>query len=178
MGTEKALLDVEGELLVARVARRVAEAADPVMLAPGTLGRLGELGYAEVEDELADAGPLAGLVAGLAASPHELLAVVATDMPYASGALLELLAGVWCDEDAVVPANADGSQPLHALYARQALPKLRAALQRGTRAMHEAVGLLSVRIVGVDECRAADPSGRWALNVNDMHELGAILGPE
>jgi molybdopterin-guanine dinucleotide biosynthesis protein A len=84
MGNDKTLLVVEGAPLVLRVASRLARVADPVLLAPGRPGRLGAAGYPEVEDEALDAGPLAGLVAGLAASPHRLVAAVAVDMPFAS----------------------------------------------------------------------------------------------
>src|SRR5207247_9215627 len=84
MGREKALVEFAGEPLVLRVARRLARAADPVLLAPGRPGRLGALGFAEVADEVADAGPLAGIVAGLANSPHDLMAVAAVVMPYQS----------------------------------------------------------------------------------------------
>ena len=65
MGADKALLELDGQPLVLRVAGLLAEAADPVFLAPGRPGRLGDLGYAELEDPVPDAGPLAGLAAGL-----------------------------------------------------------------------------------------------------------------
>ena len=58
----------------------MARVADPVLLATGSVGRLGPLGYPEVADEVAGAGPLGGIVAGLEASPHEEMAVVAVDI--------------------------------------------------------------------------------------------------
>ena len=74
-----------------RVAGRLGRIADPVILAPGRPGRLGHLGLPEVADEVPAAGPLAGLCAGLAASPHPLMAVVAVDMPFASAEVMTLL---------------------------------------------------------------------------------------
>jgi molybdopterin-guanine dinucleotide biosynthesis protein A len=101
MGRDKSLIHVEGEPLVVRVASRISTVADPVMLAPGRLGRLTDLGYAEVADDPPGVGPLGGLVGGLAASPHHLLAAAAVDMPFVSPAVLRLLAGLHEDEDAV-----------------------------------------------------------------------------
>jgi len=72
MGRDKALLVLDGETLVLRVARTLAEVADQVLLAPGTVGRLGVTGYPEVADDPVGAGPLAGMAAGLAASPRSL----------------------------------------------------------------------------------------------------------
>jgi len=176
MGTDKALLNFEGELLVVRVARRLQAVADPVMLAPGRRGRFRDLGYAEVDDEFPDAGPLSGLVAGLDVSPHEQLALVAVDMPHASPELFQLLAALRLDEDAVVPVSVDGIEPLHAVYWRQALPRVRSALAGGCRTMREVLSQLRVRYVDEEQCRTADPSGRWALNLNDIDDLDAILG--
>jgi len=183
MGKDKALLGVRGRPLVLHVAALLEEAADPVLLAPGRPGRLGRLGYREVEDETPGAGPLGGLVAGLAASPHPLLAVVAVDLPFASPALFRLLADLHRGEDAVVPRNDSGPQPLHAAYAAAALPRLRAALADRRLALQEVLAELEVRWVGEDEWRLADPAGRFAVNLNrpedlDMIENGRSAGGE
>src|SRR5207244_11617708 len=51
MGFEKALIEVGGEPLVLRVARRLARVADPVLLATGSPGRLEPPGYPDCADE-------------------------------------------------------------------------------------------------------------------------------
>jgi len=174
MGREKALLVVGDELLVLRVARRVGMAASPVMLATGTRGRLGDLGYPEVEDERPGAGPLSGLVAGLAASPTALLAAVAVDMPYASPAVLLLLSGLRRSEDAVVPTGPLGIEPLHAVYSRQALPALRDALSSGRLGLREALVGLRLREVAEEEWREADPTGRFLMNLNRVEDFSSL----
>jgi molybdopterin-guanine dinucleotide biosynthesis protein A len=136
-------------------------------------------GYAEVADEVPDlvmeAGPLGGLAAALAASPHPLLAAVAVDMPFASAGLLRLLAGLCGGEDAVVPVTAHGREPLHAVYSAASLPAMRTALAEGRFALQALLDVLEVREVREDEWRQADPEGRFALNLNrakDLSELG------
>lgn len=175
MGREKALLEVGGHPLVLHVAERVAKVADPVLLAPGSPGRLGPLGYPEVADVLPGAGPLAGLAAGLQASPHALLVVVAVDMPSASPHVLALLADLHRGEHAVVPVTAAGPQPLHALYARDALPILRRNLLGGRQAVREALRDLRVRWVPEAEWRKVDPSGRFSLNLNRPEDLATLV---
>src|SRR5437660_972495 len=130
MGRDKAMLAVDGRPLVVAVAERVAQAADPVMLAPGVPGRLGPMPFPEVADGLIGAGPLGGMAAGIAASPHQLTAVVAVDMPNASAAVLSFLADVVvaADVDAAIPVTSEGEQYLHAVYARSALPHISIAL--------------------------------------------------
>jgi molybdopterin-guanine dinucleotide biosynthesis protein A len=167
MGTDKALLLFDGEPLVLRVARRMGASASPVLLAPGVRGRLGELGYDEVDDAAEGSGPLGGLVAGLAASPHQLVAVAAVDMPFASPELFTLLARLTGDEDAAIPVTDRGLQPLHAVYSVRALPALRAALGSGHLAMRAVVAeRLRVRLVEEGEWQRVQPTGRFALNLN------------
>jgi molybdopterin-guanine dinucleotide biosynthesis protein A len=180
MGTEKALLEVEGRPLVLRVIERISAACSPVLAAPGSVGRLGALPCPEVEDEVADAGPLGGLAAGLAASPHELMAVVAVDMPFASPGILRLLGGMHAGEDAVVPRTARGLEPLHAVYSTGCLPIARQALREGAFGLQALLERLNVRVVTELEWRPADPEGSFAVNLNttpDLELLGRVEGP-
>ena len=176
MGREKALISVGGRPLVLHVAGLLEQAADPVLLASGGPGRLGSLGYGEVHDAASGSGPLGGLVGGLAASPHPLVAVVAVDMPFASPALFKLLATLHEDEEAVVPRTESGPQPLHAVYATTALPKLRAALLEGRLALRAVLSDLYARWVEEKEWITADPSGRFAVNVNRQEDLANLSG--
>lgn len=176
MRRDKALIPVGGQPLVLHVAGLLRQVADPVFLAPGRPGRLGSLGYGEVADTVPGSGPLGGLVAGLAASPHPLTAVVAVDMPFASPALLRRLADLHGDEDAVVPRTGGRPEPLHAVYAALALPILRVALNEGRLTLHALLSSLRVRWVDEREWRAADPTGRFAMNINREEDLGPLQG--
>jgi molybdopterin-guanine dinucleotide biosynthesis protein A len=171
MGMDKATLPVGGRPLVRVVAERLAAFADPVFLAPGTIGRLGMLGYPEVADAVPDAGPLGGLAAGLDASPHPLLAVCAVDMPFASPEVYRLLLSLVGDQQAAVPVTERGPQPLHAVYSTSALPAVRAALREGHLRALDLLADLRVREVRQDEWGAADPRGRFAVNVNRPEDL-------
>ena len=103
MGTDKALIEFDGEPLGERVLRMLRAACDPILVASGDGRRLGSLGVPQVADVVAEAGPLGGIVAGLEAAETDLVAVVAVDMPFASAEVLRLLAERWNGEDAVVP---------------------------------------------------------------------------
>lgn len=171
MGGDKALLEFEGEPLVLRVARRLGQVADPVLLAPGRAGRLGDLGYAEVADASEQSGPLGGIVAGVAASPHDLVAVAAADMPFASPPLFRLLAALHADDDVVVPVVGGQLEPLHAVYARSSLPALRATLQARRLELRAALLNLRTRQVLEPEWRGADLTGGFAHNLNRPEDL-------
>ena len=177
MGTDKALLAVGGLALATRVARLLAEACDEVIVASGDGERLGWLGLLQVADSVPSAGPLAGIVAGLERARHPLAAVVAIDMPFASPALLRLLAARWGGEDAVVPVTGRGPEPLHAVYATAAAPALRRRLAGPDRSLRGALAALRVRTVGRDEWAAVDPDEAFAVNLNRPEDLTASACP-
>jgi molybdopterin-guanine dinucleotide biosynthesis protein A len=176
MGADKALLPHLGETLVSVVAARMAAVCSPVLLASGTPGRLGGLGWPEVADAALDRGPIGGIIAGLGASPRRLLAVVAVDMPQASPEVLRLLAricagGGW---DAAVPVTGAGPEPLHAVYSRRALPALQAALADDRLAMRRVVAGMRVALVGEEAWGRLDPTAAFAANVNTRDQLALL----
>jgi molybdopterin-guanine dinucleotide biosynthesis protein A len=174
MGRDKALIEIGGKPLVRLVAERLAECADPILLASGRPPRFGNLPYEEIADAAPGAGPISGLVAALSASPHDLLVVAAVDMPFVSVDVFRLLIDRHAGEDAVVPVTRMGRQPLHALYHRSALPHLADALSRGRYGLREALAELDVREVGREEWGPIDADGRFALNLNTQEDLGSL----
>jgi molybdopterin-guanine dinucleotide biosynthesis protein A len=174
MGRDKALIEIDGKPLVRLVAERVAECADPVLLASGAARRFESLPYQEITDAAPGAGPISGLVAALSASPHDLLVAAAVDMPFVSADVFRLLLELRANEAVVVPVTRDGRQPLHALYHRSALPHLADALERKRYGLREALAGLDVREVGPEGWGAVDPQGRFALNLNTQEDLRSL----
>ena len=174
MGSDKAFLTHEDVRLVDRVYERLSSVAEPVYFAPGRVGRLGPLPGEEVADEHEDSGPLGGVVAALERSPHELLAVVAVDMPWCSPSLFAAAAARWGGEDAIVPVDQSGPQVLHALYSRAALSRLRDALKGGRLSLRTLLEDLKVRYLDESVWGRADPTGRFALNLNRPEDLALL----
>jgi molybdopterin-guanine dinucleotide biosynthesis protein A len=171
MGGDKALIVFEGQALIVRVAERLARATDPVLVASGRPGRLGAIGFPEVADLSPGCGPLGGLVAGLSASPHQLTAVVAVDMPHVSPGLLGFLASLHADEDAVAPLGETGVEPLHAVYSRSALPAMQEALRQGQYGLRRLLSRLRVRHVAAEEWGHLEVDPRFAFNMNRPQDL-------
>jgi molybdopterin-guanine dinucleotide biosynthesis protein A len=179
MGSDKTSPDflVGGEPLAARALRALDEVCDEVIVASGDGIRMAWLGLPQVADALPDSGPLGGLVAGLDAATHPHVAVVAADMPFASPAVLRLLASLVGGHDAAVPVSPRGTEPLHALYARGTLASFEEALRDGRLSVRVALEGLDVRVVTEAEWRPADPDGRFAENVNRPEDAGPFVEP-
>lgn len=170
MGRDKASMIIGGRPLWRHVVDTVSTVSSPVILAPGAVGRLGVTGLMEAGDIDGERGPLGGIVAGLRASPRHLTAAVAVDMPCVSAGVLGLLRDLWDGEDAVVPVTT-GREPLHAVYARSALPVLERCLVSGILSLREVLGRLHVREVRRDEWAGAAADDGFALNVNRPADL-------
>jgi len=195
MGTDKARLAVEGQTMVERGATTLESFAQPVIIASGTVGRLGPLRWAEVGDDplLAGAGPLAGIAAALsyltnvasattveaaALAPRSgprLVAVLAVDHPSPSARLFEWLAAQWTGEAAVIPIDTTGrAQPLHGVFSLRIGPGIADAVRRGARRVADVLDALGALRVDVPD----DLGSAWAVNWNDPGDLpdGGVLG--
>lgn len=124
-GSDKAFVEIDGELLASRIARIVEQrlaprnvafvAASEDQFAPEVLHKLGGLVIFDIKS---GSGAWSGLHAALVTAQTEWIFVSACDHPFVSPEFLDLLAsGIAEDTDAVVPRQSDGRlQSLCAFY--------------------------------------------------------------
>lgn len=171
MGTDKAVLVVDGERLVDRALRLLAEVCDHVLVASGDGARL-DVDAPQVADDPEVEGPLAGLIAGLAGSPTDDVAVVAVDAPYADPAVLSRCRELRGGAPVAAPVVDGVVQPLHAVWSREALPELRRAAAAGERSPRRLVEELGGRLVTADEwAPVARDGGAFAVSWNAPEDL-------
>ena len=171
-GVDKRELVVEGRTIFARqcevLAPRVAEI---LVSSPRAVP-----GYRAVADAVPGAGPLAGIAAGLAAAATPWLLVVAGDMPFVSGALIELLlAGAEPGADAVGIRIGELPEPLLCLLRVAAARPVVEARLAGARLKASRLltdGELRVAWITEPALRAIDPELRALFNVNEPGDLG------
>jgi molybdopterin-guanine dinucleotide biosynthesis protein A len=173
MGVDKVSITVDGSTLLERAILRLGEVCDPVLIAPGE-HEISMAGHPTVLDARSGAGPLAAIIGGLRHSPHRLLAVVAVDLPWLDPHLIRLLADRIAEHDVAVCETDRGVQPLHAVYARSALPAAEAALESPDRSVRSLIDRLHALRVTESEWRAAGVPARFADNVNTPADLAAL----
>ncbi len=136
-------------------------------------------GHRCVRDVLPDVGPLAGIAAGLRAMQTPWLLVVAGDMPYISGDVLDLALAAASVLDEAVAFRLHGlPEPLTCMLSRRAAPAVERRLQARR---NKVAGLfteerLHVRWVDEAAVRAVDPGLRAFVNVNEPEDLRGITG--
>lgn len=173
MGTDKALLEVGGRPMAA-IARDalVGAGAAEVLAVGGDAAGLTALGLRPVPDRWPGAGPLGGVIVALGEAQHEVVVVLACDLPRIEAAAVTALVRVLGDADAAVPVIDGWAQVLVAAYRRACVGMLEEARAAGVRRLRDAVSRLRVADVAL-----ADPD--WVRNVNqpaDLERLGQLEG--
>lgn len=176
MGTDKRAMLVDGVPLLSRSVSAVAALASEVVVATSRARPLPiELpGVRIVHDRVADGGPLSGIEAALAAATHELVLVVAGDMPWLQEPLLRLLvdrARALTEADAVAIESARGMEPLLAVYRPAALRVTTRLLDHQEYRVGRLLELLRTRGIPEQEWRRVDPDARSLANVNRPEDL-------
>jgi molybdopterin-guanine dinucleotide biosynthesis protein A len=134
-GADKALLALAGRPLIAHVAERLRPQTDALAIsANGDPARFAALALPVLPDAVAEAGPLAGILAGL---DHALengfthLLTVPTDTPFLPPDLAVRLAGAIGESAVAAAASHDRQHHAVALWRCDTAPALRAALASG-----------------------------------------------
>lgn len=181
MGTNKALLELNDETLITRVVHNLRPLSSDLIIVSNAPDLYADLGTRLVTDIYPDAGPLAGLHAGLGEARHQWSLVVACDMPLVDHRLVRFMILLTEGHDAVVPRrDPETVEPLHALYSKTCLPAIESTLDEGNRRVISLFASVRVRYVEPREIAIFDSEGRTFFNANtpeDWKRLRALLKP-
>ena len=159
MGCDKATLVLGERTLLQRVIASVQPLFARVLVSVRQLRP--DIDWPQIVDDYPDAGPLAGLCAGLVqaeASTTAWIFAVATDMPFVQPALIEQLARYRAGVQAVVPVVHGHPQALAGFYSVDCLATIRMILSgAGKRSLRAALERLNVCYVDESALLAADP---------------------
>ena len=129
MGTNKALLKIDGKTVIERIAEELQKCVDEIIVVTNHFDDYRFLGYPMVEDIYKEMGPMGGIHAGLLASTTEKNLVVACDMPFISADLGRFLLTQLDNYQVVVPEIEDQFHPLFAGYKKELAPIIEEALK-------------------------------------------------
>lgn len=176
MGRDKARVLIDGEPMLARV---IAAARDGG-LAPFIVDRAdrGDLELRRsfqlgVYHDLIDGmGPLSGLFTAFERTDHDRIFLLATDLPFLSGAMLRFIAEMdgWDDKEALIPLVDGKEQGLTAIYRRGAVERFRAEIEARAIQFDRFRASLDRKFIEEDQLRAIDPELRSFINVNRMDD--------
>ena len=180
-GAHKSFALVDGGPIAVRTVGLFRELFGDVLTATSRPDPWAALGVRSVADPVADAGPLAGLAAGLLACRTPLAFIVAGDMPSLSRDVIEALClRALASRGCVIPIREGRPEPLHAVYPTSLGPMALEALNRGTRKLTDFLkeagldeAVLDIDWVDAAEFAGLPGAGRTFHNVNTPEDLDA-----
>ena len=174
MGEDKALKTFLGRPLIQRVIERLSHIADELIVTTNRPDDYGFLNLRLAPDLKPGRGALGGLYTAIASAAHPIVAVVACDMPFASGALLKAASRLLVEEEAdvVIARSEQGYEPLHAVYRREpCLPAIEAAIDADQWKVIAWFPQVKVRVLTAEESKRYDTLGLAFWNVNTPEEF-------
>ena len=129
-----------------------------------------------VNDIYPDAGPLAGLHAGLLAVKNSHALVVACDMPFVNPQLLEYMVGLPREYDILIPKLKTGAEPLHAVYSRRCVIPIEKRLKKHCLPILSLLNDVIVRYLPERVIRKLDPQLQSFHNVNTWENYREATG--
>ncbi len=177
MGRDKTALEFAGKTLLQRAVEVMQSQFSQVVVS--VRQRRPDIDVPQVCDEIPDAGPLAGLCAGLEWAQARQIPWVfgmAADMPFLNPVLIERLAERRGNCQAVVPVVRGHPQPLAAYYSAAALPAFRETLAgSGKRSLRAVLERLDVCRVNEVDLQAADPGLRSFFDLDTPEDVALAL---
>lgn len=153
MGRPKALLPWRGRPMVAHLVATLRSCVDEVVVVSAADLELPNLDARVVVDEEPGLGPLAGLMAGLAAIESSCAFATATDTPWLDPALVEVLLA---EGPTVAVASGGHIEPLAAVYPRSAADTAKTLLAAGQRRPLALLEAFDYRSVDASELPGGD----------------------
>ena len=185
LGTDKALVEIDGRTLAARALNTVRESgiASKTTFVAGNETQFAiqaiTLGAPFIFDLVEDRGPLGGLHAALSYAQTDWVFLMACDYPFVSPELVRHLANEISDEyGAVVPIQSDGRiQPLCAFYKVTTASPIVEQIIKAPRVpppMREIVNSIDTRLIDPKEISHLDGSAGFFININTPDDLTEI----
>ncbi len=171
LGVDKALLKLDGERLLKRIASVLSSLSDDTLVVVDDRDKLGHLGLRTVADVQRGLGPLGGIYSGLRAMRHERGLFVACDMPLLNLSLLRYMVSLSGDFDVVIPRIGDNVEPLHAIYSKACAAPIAELLERGDLRIVHFFPQVRVHYVDRAEIDAFDPQHWSFFNINTADDL-------
>lgn len=169
MGTDKGLLKIENKTFVACVIDAVKPLVDDIIIVSDNPD-YDQFGFKRIDDIIKEAGPVAGLYAGLKHSKTDDNLVLSCDVPMISTEVLgQLLKPEFYSYEVVQIQSKGKTMPLIARYKKDCLTTCYNLLMQGERRLRLAVSQFNTKSVLIDE-KHSDV----VKNVNTKEDLETI----
>ena len=162
-GSTKALAPWNGKRLVEAVVESLVPLFPSVLVLvkdPAEYSFLGNSQIKVMADLFKDVHPLGGIYSALTHTGSDWVFICGCDMPFIRPELVRALWSARAGYQTVVPVWEGRPQTLCSFYSQAAKYEIGCALERKEFSVHSALDSLSVKFLGEDFIRRADPEGQ------------------
>jgi len=176
MGSNKALLEVEGNTIIARIYRTLSGLFHEVIIVTDSPQDYDFLPCRKAPDIYSNFGSIAGLHSALTHSSTVNTFVTACDMPFLDQSIIRYLCHLQQKEnfEATIPYSEGGQEPLHGVYSSVCKEIFEGAIESGERKVVDILKKINLREVRYDEVRSIGGHAASFLNVNTPEEYEGI----
>lgn len=175
MGRDKATLPWGETTLLQHIIDLLKPNFSELLLVVDDCSRYAHLGIEVAQDQTPGKHSIGGLYTGLELASNPLSFVCACDSPFLNQGLIDFLFQQASGYDLIIPKSNGGLEPLHAVYARSALPLIKTQIDRDDYALHKLPAKLSSKIIGETALRQLDPQLLSFFNINTDEQYRQAL---
>lgn len=146
MGTNKALLEINGVPAIKRLKNELELITDDIVLITNHFSQYEFLNLPMTEDIYKEKGPLAGIHAGLIRSSNEWNAFVACDLPFFNHKIIRFFIRLaeGTKADAIIPVINGQQHPLFSMYRSSILPVVEECLSQNKLRIKDVLDKIAV----------------------------------
>jgi len=172
MGVDKASVVLSGKSLLEHVLAQLEPLFSDMLIS--VREQRPDIGYPQVVDGSESRGPMVGIKAALEVVKTDWVFVIACDMPLISTGLIQYLAGLRSEFDAVVPFAFDRPQPLFGFYNKTCLPSMEARMKQGQRSMIRLLDDLDTYLLSEQQVKDIDPELKSLRSLDTMKDVKEV----
>ncbi|WP_346862216.1 molybdenum cofactor guanylyltransferase [uncultured Draconibacterium sp.] len=144
MGTDKALLQLDGISLLERSISLCKKLCDTIIISSNNKAHQ-KFGFPLVPDEFKNCGPIGGIYSCLKKSESEWNFIISVDSAFVEADFVSYLMAAIEDVDTIVPYGSKGTEPLIALYNKKCLPAFEEKIRTGDYRMQNLITSLNTK---------------------------------
>jgi len=171
-GGDKSIYVHEGRPLISHVLDVIKPVFNDIKIIANDSDKFSFLGLEIIPDIIPGLGPLGGIYTALEKIDCTRVFIFPCDMPFLNTEFVEYMSRIPDLYDVIVPKAGDFFQPLHAIYSRKCLPKIKKQIDEKNFKMSSIFEDLNIRIVGEDEIGFYEDPFVMFKNINFKTDLG------
>ena len=171
-GGDKSIYVHEGRPLISHVLDVIKPVFNDIKIIASDSEKFSFLGLEIIPDIIPGLGPLGGIYTALEKIDCTRVFIFPCDMPFLNTEFVEYMSRIPDLYDVIVPKAGDFFQPLHAIYSRKSLSKIKKQIDEKNFKMSSIFEDLNIRIVGEDEIGFYEDPFVMFKNINFKADLG------